>query len=80
MPTLILSPRYSDDSIRLRRAALALGWDVARLASWYWPDDLDADEDDEVEAKPKPKKKKKKVKEAVENPIQQVLFSQFIVQ
>ena len=44
MPTLILSPRYSDDSIRLRRAALALGWDVARLAGWHWPDDLDADE------------------------------------
>ena len=41
MPTLILSPRYSDDSIRLRRAALALGWEVRRLASWRCPDDFE---------------------------------------
>jgi flagellar FliL protein len=40
----------------------------------------DAADDDEVEAKPKPKKKKKKAREVVENPIQQVLFAQFIVQ
>ena len=44
MPTLILSPRYSDDSIRLRRAAVALGWDVMRLASWRCPDDLEPEE------------------------------------
>jgi hypothetical protein len=37
MPTLILSPRYSDDSIKLWRAALALGWDVERLAGWRCP-------------------------------------------
>jgi ATP-grasp domain, R2K clade family 2 len=41
MPTLILSPRYSDDSIKLRRAAIALGWDVMRLASWRCPEDFD---------------------------------------
>src|SRR5271167_349646 len=41
MPTLILSPRYSDDSITLRRAAIALGWDVMRLASWRCPDDVE---------------------------------------
>jgi hypothetical protein len=40
MPTLILSPRYSDDSITLRRAAIALGWDVMRLASWGCPGGL----------------------------------------
>ncbi len=40
MPTLILSPRYSDDSIALRREALALGWDVTRLASWRCPEDF----------------------------------------
>src|SRR5689334_7522078 len=44
MPTLILSPRYSDDSIKLRRAAVALGWDVMRLASWRCPDDFEPDE------------------------------------
>jgi hypothetical protein len=44
MPTLILSPRYSDDSITLRRAAIALGWDVMRLASWRCPDDYEPEE------------------------------------
>ena len=44
MPTLILSPRYSDDSINLRRAAVALGWDVMRLASWRVPEDFEPDE------------------------------------
>jgi hypothetical protein len=44
MPTLILSPRYSDDSIKLRRAAIALGWDVMRLASWRCPDDFEPEE------------------------------------
>src|SRR4051812_44564750 len=44
MPTLILSPRYSDDSIRLRRAAISLDWDVMRLASWRCPDGFEPDE------------------------------------
>jgi len=44
MPTLILSPRYSDDSITLRRAAIALGWDVMRLASWRCPADFELEE------------------------------------
>jgi hypothetical protein len=43
-PTLILSPRYSDDSITLRRAAIALGWDVMRLASWQCPEDFQPEE------------------------------------
>ena len=41
MPTLILSPRYSNDSIKPRSAAIALGWDVIRLASWRCPEDFD---------------------------------------
>lgn len=41
MPTLILSPRYSDDSIKLRRAAIALGWGVMRLASWRCTEDFE---------------------------------------
>jgi hypothetical protein len=44
MPTLILSPRYSADSITLRRAAIALGWDVFRLASWRCPEDFEPEE------------------------------------
>jgi len=44
MPTLILSPRYSDDSIKLRRAAVALGWEVMRLASWRCPEDFEPEE------------------------------------
>lgn len=40
MPTLILGPRYTDDSIRLWRAAGRLGWGVERLATWRIPDDL----------------------------------------
>src|SRR3954464_5133761 len=44
MPTLSLSPRYSDDTIKLRRAADALGWDVMRLASWRCPEGFDPEE------------------------------------
>lgn len=43
-PTLILSPRYSEDSIVLRRAAMALDWDVMRLPSWRVPEDFRPDE------------------------------------
>ncbi len=38
--TLILSPRYSEDSIIIRKAALSIGWDVQRLSSWRVPDYL----------------------------------------
>lgn len=44
MPTLILSPRYSDDSIKLRRAAVAIGWDVMRFASWRVLEDFEPEE------------------------------------
>ena len=37
MPTLILPPRYTPDSIALWRAAIQLGWDVERLQSWRVP-------------------------------------------
>ncbi len=43
-PTLILSPRYSDDSIKLRRADIALGWDVIRLSGWICPDEFEPEE------------------------------------
>ncbi|WP_337175029.1 ATP-grasp domain-containing protein [Paludisphaera sp.] len=39
-PTLILSPRYTADSVNLWRAAVARGWDVTRLPSWRVPDDF----------------------------------------
>ncbi|WP_406698391.1 ATP-grasp domain-containing protein [Singulisphaera sp. Ch08] len=44
MPTLLHSPRYSDDSIKLRRAAIVLGWDVLRLASWRCPEAFEPEE------------------------------------
>src|SRR5262249_60995759 len=34
MQTLILSPRYTPDSIALWRSAIELGWQVERLLSW----------------------------------------------
>jgi hypothetical protein len=37
MPTLILPPRYTEDSISLWRAAKELGWKVERLQSWKVP-------------------------------------------
>jgi len=40
MPTLVLPPRYSPDSIALWRAATALDWTVERLGSWRVPDRL----------------------------------------
>jgi hypothetical protein len=44
MPTPIRSPRYSDDSIKLRRAAIALGWGVMRLAGWRCPGGFEPEE------------------------------------
>lgn len=44
MPTLILSPRYTTDSIALAKAAAGLGWPVQRLLSWHVPDGLPADD------------------------------------
>jgi hypothetical protein len=38
MPTLIFTPRYTDDSQALWKAAGALGWSTERLTSWRVPD------------------------------------------
>lgn len=40
MPTLVLSPRHTEDSQRLWRAAGRLGWRTERLTSWRIPPDL----------------------------------------
>jgi len=38
--TLVLSPRFTPDSIALRNAAIELGWDVERLRTWRPPAEL----------------------------------------
>lgn len=40
MPTLILTPRFTEDAQVLWRAAGQLGWNVERLTSWRAPDEL----------------------------------------
>lgn len=40
MPTLIFTPRYTDDSQALWKAAGALGWQVQRLSNWRVPDHM----------------------------------------
>lgn len=37
MPTLVLPPRYTPDSIALASAAAEQGWSVERLSSWRPP-------------------------------------------
>lgn len=40
MPTLIFTPRYTEDSQALWKAAGTLGWNVERLTNWRVPDHL----------------------------------------
>jgi len=40
MPTLVLTPRYTEDTQTLWRAAVQLGWHVERLTSWRVPETL----------------------------------------
>lgn len=40
MPTLIFTPRYTDDSQALWKAAGALNWQVQRLTNWRVPEHL----------------------------------------
>jgi hypothetical protein len=40
LPTLILTPRFTEDAQALWRAATQLGWNVERLRSWQVPDEL----------------------------------------
>lgn len=40
MPTLILPPRYTEDTNLVRKAAIARGWRVERLTSWRVPQKL----------------------------------------
>lgn len=40
MPTLILTPRFTDDAQALWRAACRIGWSVERLAAWRVPKEL----------------------------------------
>jgi hypothetical protein len=42
MTILILTPRYTDDSQALWKAAAQLGWSVERLTGWHVPDRLRA--------------------------------------
>lgn len=42
MPTLILTPRFTEDAQALWRAAGQLGWGVERLTTWRVPDELRA--------------------------------------
>ena len=43
MPTIILSPRYTTDSIALAKASASLGWSVQRLLNWHVPDGFPTD-------------------------------------
>ncbi|RYX84296.1 DUF4343 domain-containing protein [bacterium] len=45
MPTLILPPRFSEDSNTLWRTAIELGWDIERLQSWRVPEGFRPDGD-----------------------------------
>lgn len=38
MPTLIFTPRYTEDSQALWKAAGRLGWNVEQLTNWRVPD------------------------------------------
>jgi hypothetical protein len=40
MPTLILTPRYTEDAQALWRSAIAKGWQVERLTNWRVSDEL----------------------------------------
>lgn len=40
MPTLILTPRHSDDTQALWKAAASRGWSIERLSRWHIPDHL----------------------------------------
>jgi ATP-grasp domain, R2K clade family 2 len=40
MPTLILTPRFTEDAQALWRAAVQIGWQIERLTSWHIPDKL----------------------------------------
>lgn len=40
VPTLILSPRFTDDSVLMRGAAVRAGWRVLRLSGWRIPPDM----------------------------------------
>lgn len=44
MTTLLLSPRYTTDSIALAKAAATLGWSVQRLLNWHVPEGLPSDD------------------------------------
>jgi hypothetical protein len=40
MPTLILTPRFTEDAQALWRAAAQMGWGVERLAGWRVPENI----------------------------------------
>ncbi len=39
MPTLVLPPRYSEDTIRMAQAATQADWEVDRLLDWVLPEE-----------------------------------------
>jgi hypothetical protein len=40
MPTLVLPPRFTEDTNLVRKAAIEAGWDVERLSGWQPPPEL----------------------------------------
>ncbi len=45
MPTLLLSPKITDDSLALQEAAEDAGWQVVRLSGWLPPEHLTREND-----------------------------------
>jgi hypothetical protein len=45
MPTLVLTPRHTEDSQALWKAAAGCGWSVERLNGWHVPEHLKAKKD-----------------------------------
>ncbi len=48
MPTLVLTPRHSEDTQALWKAAAREGWRIERLSGWHVPPSLQGIEDDIV--------------------------------
>lgn len=44
MPTLVLPPRYSEDTIRVAQAATQASWNVERLEDWIIPEEKSIDD------------------------------------
>ncbi len=75
MPTLILPPKYSEETIRMAQAATQSSWDVQRLEAWNTPEGTEIDNPIPYGPAPFSETISQRLSVSIESPALNILYS-----